>query len=47
MTGFDKKPFDSFLKVDFNQGKINYYNENPDLKKDASQRNVVAEKQMS
>ena len=41
MTGFDGKKFDSFLKVDFNQGKLNYYNENPDLRKDASQRNVV------
>jgi len=45
MKGFDGKPFDSFLKVDFNQGKINYYNENPDRKKDASHRNVVGEKQ--
>jgi hypothetical protein len=45
MKGFDGKPFDSYLKVNFNQGKLDYYNENPDLKKDASQRNVVAEKQ--
>jgi hypothetical protein len=45
MTGYNNKLFDSFLKVDFNQGKINYYNENPDLKKDATQRNVITEKQ--
>ena len=45
MKGFDGKPFDSYLKVNYNQGKLDYYNENPDLRKDASQRNVVAEKQ--
>jgi hypothetical protein len=45
MTGFDGKEFNSFIKVNFNQGKLDYYNENPDLKKGASQRNVVAEKQ--
>jgi hypothetical protein len=31
--------------VNHNQGKLDYYSENPDAKKDASQRNVVAEKQ--
>jgi hypothetical protein len=31
--------------VNQNQGKLDYYNENPDQKKDASQRNAVAEKQ--
>jgi hypothetical protein len=45
MKGFDGKPFNSYLKVNFNQGKLDYYRENPDLKKDASQRNVIAEKQ--
>jgi hypothetical protein len=45
MIGYDKKPFDGFLKVNQNQGKMDYYYENPDLKKDASKRNVVAEKQ--
>jgi hypothetical protein len=45
MTGFDGNAFDSYLKVNYNQGKLDYYNENPDLRKDASQRNVVAEKQ--
>lgn len=45
MKGYDGKEFNSFLKVNRNQGKLDYYNENPDAKKDASQRNVVAEKQ--
>ncbi|GHV52194.1 copper amine oxidase [Bacteroidia bacterium] len=45
MKGYDGKAFSSYLKVNHNQGKLDYYNENPDLKKDASQRNVVAEKQ--
>ncbi|MDR1717648.1 MAG: DUF3945 domain-containing protein [Prevotella sp.] len=45
MTGYDGKVFSSYLKVNQNQGKLDYFNENPDRKKDASQRNVVAEKQ--
>ncbi|MDR0700232.1 MAG: DUF3945 domain-containing protein, partial [Tannerella sp.] len=45
MKGYDGKEFSSYLKVNRNQGKLDYYNENPDAKKDASQRNVVAEKQ--
>jgi len=45
MKGFDGNAFDSYVKVNRNQGKLDYYNENPDLKKGASQRNVVAEKQ--
>jgi hypothetical protein len=45
MAGYDGKTFDSYLKVNRNQGKLDYYSENPDLKKDAPQRNVVAGKQ--
>ena len=45
MKGFDGNYFDSFVKVNQNQGKLDYYTENPDLKKDASQRNVIAENQ--
>ena len=45
MKGYDGKEFSSYLKVNQNQGKLDYYTENPDLKKEASQRNVVAEKQ--
>ena len=45
MKGFDGKEFNSFIKVNFNQGKLDYYNENPDLRKGASQRNVVDSKQ--
>jgi len=46
MTGYDGKQFDSYVKVNQNQGKLDYYTQNPDQKKDASQRNVVAEKQL-
>jgi len=45
MKGFNGKEFSSFLKVNQSQGKLDYYTENPDLNKNASQRNVVAEKQ--
>jgi hypothetical protein len=45
MTGYDGKVFSSYLKVNQNQGKLDYFNENPDRKKDVAQRNVVAEKQ--
>ncbi len=41
MKGYDGKQFSQYVKANFNQGKLNYYNENPDRKKDASQRNVV------
>ena len=44
MKGFDGNEFNSFIKVNFNQGKLDYYNENPDLKKGTSQRNIVSEK---
>lgn len=42
MKGFDGKEFSSYLKVNANQGKLDYYNENPDKPK-ASQRNSQAE----
>ena len=45
MKGYDGREFSSYLKVNHSQGKLDYYNENPDRKKEASQRNVVAEKQ--
>lgn len=45
MRGFDGKEFSSYLKVNRNQGKLDYYNENPDRKRDAAQRNVVDQKQ--
>jgi hypothetical protein len=45
MKGYDGKEFSSYLKVNHSQGKLDYYNEDPDRKKSASQRNVVAEKQ--
>jgi hypothetical protein len=41
MKGYDGKQFSQYVKANFNQGRLDYYNENPDRKKDASQRNVV------
>lgn len=38
MTGFDGKQFSQYVKANFNQGKLEYYNENPDRKRDATQR---------
>lgn len=45
LKGFDGKTFSQYVKANFNQGKLDYYNENPDRKRDASQRNVVANAQ--
>lgn len=45
MKGYDGKQFSQYVKVNQNQGRLDYYNENPDRKKDASQRNVVAQGQ--
>jgi len=46
-TGKDqgKAAYANAYKVNQNQGKLDYYTQNPDQKKDASQRNVIAEKQ--
>ncbi len=41
MKGYDGNQFSQYVKANFNQGRLDYYNENPDRKKDASQRNVV------
>ena len=41
MTGFDGKRFSSYVKVNQRQGFLDYYNENPDRRHDASRRNVV------
>ncbi len=45
MTGYDSKQFSQYVKANFNRGRLDYYNENPDRKRDASQRNVVADAQ--
>lgn len=45
MTGYDGKQFSQYVKANFNRGRLDYYNENPDRKRDASQRNVVADVQ--
>ncbi len=45
MKGYDGKQFSQYVKANFNQGRLDYYNENPDRKRDASQRNVVGQGQ--
>lgn len=42
MTGYNGQQFSQYVKANFNRGRLDYYNENPDRKRDASQRNVVA-----
>ena len=43
--GFDGKSISQYVKLNSNQNKLDFYNENPDRNRNASQRNVVAEKQ--
>ncbi len=45
LKGYDGKTISQYVKANFNQGRLDFYNENPDRKRDASQRNVVAETQ--
>ena len=45
IKGYDGKTISQYVKADFNQGRLDFYNENPDRKRDASQRNVVANAQ--
>lgn len=45
IKGYDGKTISQYVKVNFNQGRLDFYNENPDRKRDASQRNVVANAQ--
>lgn len=45
MKGFDGKTISQYVKLNANQNKLDFYNENPDRNRNASQRNVVAEKQ--
>lgn len=45
MKGFDGKTISQYVKLNSNQNKLDFYNENPDRNRNASQRNVVAEKQ--
>ncbi len=45
MKGFDGKSISQYVKLNSNQNKLDFYNENPDRNRNASQRNVVAEKQ--
>ena len=45
IKGYDVKTISQYVKANFNQGRLDFYNENPDRKRDASQRNVVANAQ--
>lgn len=45
MKGFDGKSISQYVKLNSSQNKLDFYNENPDRNRNASQRNVVAEKQ--
>ena len=45
IKGYDGKTISQYVKANFNQGRLDSYNENPDRKRDASQRNVVANAQ--
>ncbi|MCM1331599.1 MAG: DUF3945 domain-containing protein [Bacteroides sp.] len=45
IKGYDGKTISQYVKANFNQGRLDFYNENPDRKRDASQRNVVADAQ--
>jgi len=47
MKGYDGKLFSQYVKVNHNQNRLDYYNENPDIRKNASQRNVVKQNQPS
>lgn len=45
MKGYDGKLFSQYVRANFNTGRLDYYNEDPTRKRDASQRNVVAQNQ--
>lgn len=45
LKGYDGKTFAQYVRANFNTGRLDYYNEDPTRKRDASQRNVVAQAQ--
>ncbi|MDO5421156.1 MAG: DUF3945 domain-containing protein [Bacteroides sp.] len=45
IKGYDGKTISQYVKANFNQGRLDFYNENPDRKRDAAQRNVVVNAQ--
>lgn len=45
IKGYDGKTISQYVRANFNQGRLDFYNENPDRKRNASQRNVVANSQ--
>ena len=42
IKGYDGKTISQYVKANFNQGRLDFYNENPDRRRDAAQRNVVS-----
>ena len=42
IKGYDGKTISQYVKANFNQGRLDFYNENPDRRRNASQRNVVS-----
>lgn len=42
IKGYDGNTIAQYVKANFNHGRLDFYNENPDHKRNASQRNVVA-----
>ena len=45
MKGYDGKTFSQYVRANFNTGRLDYFNEDPTRKRDASQRNVVVQHQ--
>lgn len=45
MTGFDGKQFSRYVKANLRNGKLDYYSENPDRKRETSQRTAAAQRQ--
>lgn len=45
MTGFDGKQFSRYVKANLRNGKLDYYSENPDRKRETSQRTAATQRQ--
>lgn len=43
MTGFDGKQFSRYVKANLRNGKLDYYSENPDRKRETSQRTAATQ----
>lgn len=45
MTGFDGKQFSRYVRANLRNGKLDYYSENPDRKRETSQRTAATQRQ--